>query len=134
MSSAARRPVKNFGKWAAKTPWVMIYLRKLYWLFWSSFFILLLLLFYFFLEKKLRWRWVFSYCTASSLPKIWPRLPQRHSGHWTIKTMIIRELLANTNSIAFNYEYLYIFPIFCYSMTMIIGLLKITFEVILSTP
>ena len=47
--------------------------------------------------------------------------------------MLIRELLANTNSIAFNYEYLYIFPIFCYSITMIIGLLKITFEVILST-
>ena len=48
--------------------------------------------------------------------------------------MIIRELLANTSSIAFNYEYLYIFPIFCYSITMIIGLLKITLEVILSTP
>ena len=48
--------------------------------------------------------------------------------------MIIRELLANTNSIAFNYEYLYIFPIFYYSITLIIGLLKITFEEILSTP
>ena len=48
--------------------------------------------------------------------------------------MLIRELLANTSSIAFNYEYLYIFSIFCYSITMITGLLKITFEVLLSTP
>ena len=38
--------------------------------------------------------------------------------------MLISEL-ANTSSIDFNYEYLYIFPIFCYSITMIIGLLKL---------
>ena len=44
--------------------------------------------------------------------------------------MLISEL-ANTSSIDFNYEYLYIFPIFCYSITTIIGLLKITCEVIL---
>ena len=44
--------------------------------------------------------------------------------------MLISEL-ANTSSIDFNYEYLYIFPIFCYSITTIIGLLKTTCEVIL---
>lgn len=59
----------------------------------EPFFYFIIIIILFLSGKKLRLRWVFSYCTASSPPKIWPRLPESHSGHWTIKTMIIRELI-----------------------------------------